>query len=137
MENVKSQFAAIYALLEANKNKQVKTIMPQLVELMTAKQNSKNFRKDDDGNVTHVFCYYHKEWEDVSEVDFGKKASSATGLASMCKQGVSQWTKQQRAKKDAESLLLTKLSDGTLSIDKLASAQQEIADAASAITPRI
>mgnify|MGYP003651800918 CR=1 FL=1 len=135
MSNIKSQYAEIVALLEANKNKKVSTILPQILELVTTKQNSKNFIKDSEGNVTSVYCYYHKQWEEVATHEYGKKASSATGLASMCKIGVSHWTKQQRAKKAAESALLASLADGTLDIKELPKAQEDIVEAANAIVP--
>lgn len=94
--NIKKAYVELYEILEANKNKKVSTILPQLVELMTAKQSQKNFITDEDGNVTHIYCYYHKQWEDISVAEYGAKKSSATGLNSMCKEGVSSWTKQQR-----------------------------------------
>ena len=94
--NIKKAYVELYNILEANKNKKVSTILPQLVELMTAKQSQKNFITDEDGNVTHIYCYYHKQWEDISVAEYGAKKSSATGLNSMCKEGVSSWTKQQR-----------------------------------------
>ncbi len=137
MDNIKSQYQAIYELLEANKNKKVSSILPELQELMTSKQKSKNFKLDEDGNVTHIFCYYHKEWEEVSTHPYGKKANTATGLTSMCKQGISQWNKQQKAKKAAESALLAALSEGTLDVKDLPKAQEDIALAAQEIIPYI
>lgn len=134
-DQIKAQFKEIFDLLNDNKAKKVSTVLPQLMELMTSKQRSKNFKTDDDGNVTHVFCYYHKEWEEVSEVPYGKKASSATGLASMCKEGVRHWTKQQRTKKLEESKLLELLNDGSLTVADLPAAQQEIQDRANMIVP--
>ena len=106
MNTIKKQYEAIYAILEANRNKKVSTVMPQLLELMTAKQAQKNFLVDAEGNVTHVYCYYHKQWEDVAVAEYGAKASSASGLNSMCKEGVSQWTKQQKAIKQLQSKAL-------------------------------
>tara|TARA_R110000796_G_scaffold62616_5_gene144398 strand:- start:3242 stop:3655 length:414 start_codon:yes stop_codon:yes gene_type:complete len=135
MSNIKSQYAEIVALLEANKNKKVSTILPQILELVTTKQNSKNFIKDSEGNVTSIYCYYHKQWEEVATHEYGKKASSATGLASMCKIGVSHWTKQQRDKKAAESALLASLASGKTSITELPILQEAIINAASAIVP--
>jgi membrane-associated PAP2 superfamily phosphatase len=135
MSNIKTQYAEIVALLEANKNKKVSTMLPQILELVTTKQNSKNFIKDSEGNVTSVYCYYHKQWEEVSTHEYGKKASSATGLASMCKVGVSHWTKQQRAKKAAETALLASLAHGSTSIKDLPALQEAINNAANAIVP--
>ena len=97
MSNIKKHYEEIYAILEANATKKVSTVLPQLLEIMTAKQNAKNYRVNDEGQVTHVFCYYHKEWEDIAECEYGKKANSASGLASMCKEGVKSWNAQQKA----------------------------------------
>jgi len=136
--NVKKAYAAIYALLEANKAKKVSTILPQLVELMskatTAVETTTRF--DEDGKLTHVYCYYHKEWEDVAEVEFGKKANTKSGLNTMCKLGVSNWSKQQRAKKKAEAELLTQLTAGTITVEDLPTLQAKILDASKAIVAR-
>ena len=115
---VKKAFEEIYALLEANQGKKVSTIMPELIELMSKKgggqANGKNFLTDEEGNVTHVFCYYHKKWEDVTVAEYGAKKGTATGLNTMCKEGVSAWTKQQRRKKQAEGELLERVAKGEL-----------------------
>lgn len=136
MTNIKKQFEEIYALLEANQNKKVSTILPELQELMTANKRSTNFKKDEDGNVTHVFCYYHKEWEDVTECEYGNKANTATGLTSMCKVGISQWNKQQKEKKKSQANLINQLANGELSIEDLPEAQSQIEEQASIIVPR-
>ena len=118
---IKKQFEALHALLEANKNKKVSTLMPQLMELMETKQLQKTFKTDEFGVVTHVFCYYHKEWEEVGLIPYGNKKSSASGLNSMCKEGVKQWTKQQKVLKELEaelnttkSALMQQLLDGEI-----------------------
>lgn len=110
---VKKVYEEVVAFLEANKNKKVETIMPQLMVLVTSKQAQKNFITDEEGRVTHIFCYYHKMWEPVSE--YGSKKHSPSGYNSMCKIGVNQWTKQQRESKQAESKMLDDLSKGLLS----------------------
>ena len=51
MENIKKQFVEVYELLEANSNKKVSTILPELVELMSRKTNGgtngHTYKKDD------------------------------------------------------------------------------------------
>lgn len=116
---IKKQFEELVALLEANKGKKVSTILPQVVELCSAKQQAKTFKLDDEGNVTHVYCYYHKEWEDVSECAYGTKKSSASGLNSMCKAGYNQWSKQQRDYKKAKEQLLQDVADGEVEASEL------------------
>jgi len=133
---IKKQFVEIYELLEANKSKKVSTVLPELIELMTAKQNSKNFILDDDGNVTHVYCYYHKQWEDVTVAEYGAKKSTATGLNTMCKEGVSQWTKAQKAKKDAKAKLLEDVAKGLVEVSEVATKMTEIDAQAAEIIPR-
>lgn len=114
MSTVKKNFESIYQLLLDNQNKKVSAILPQLVELMEPKVAAKTHKVDEEGNVTHVFCYYHKEWEAVSEVPYGKKASTTTGLNTMCKEGVSNWTKQQRELKVTKEDILTKVASGEI-----------------------
>lgn len=137
---IKKQFEEIYALLEANKNKQIKTLLPELAELMSKKSSggglASTFHKIDD-EVAIVFCYYHKKWELVTIAEYGKKASNqATGLNTMCKEGVSQWTKAQRSKKQAEADLLTKVASGELKPEDIAEEQDKIVKASKLIVPR-
>ena len=109
---IKKDYQLIVEFLEANQNKKVATILEQLRE-MCSQQNTVTFKKDADGNVTEVFCYYHKRWELVSEHEYGKKASNkATGLNTMCKVGYNQWTKQQAAAKKAKEQLLARVAAG-------------------------
>ena len=109
---IKKDFQAIVEFLEANQNKKVSTILEQLRE-MCSQSNTVTFKKDADGNVTEVFCYYHKRWELVSEHEYGKKASNkATGLNTMCKVGYNQWAKQQSIAKKAKEQLLTRVAAG-------------------------
>lgn len=137
---VKKQFEELYALLQANENKKVSTIMPQLIELMSKKSAGggvgTTFYKEDE-EVVAVYCYYHKKWELVSVAEYGKKASNqATGLNTMCKEGVNQWTKNQRDKKLKEAELLTKVATGLLLPEDIASEQAKIAEECSIIIPR-
>lgn len=129
---IKKQYEEIYAFLEANKNKKVATIFDDVVALMQSKSGGsdigKTFLKDTEGNVTHVYCYYHKKWEDVKVAEYGVKQNTATGLNTMCKEGVSSWSKQQRTYKKRNEELLTLISKGELSAEELP-AQMELAEA--------
>lgn len=140
MTNVKKQFEEIYAILEANSSKKVSTIMPQLVELMSRKgggmADGKNFVKDVHGETYAVYCYYHKQWEDVAVAEYGAKKGTATGLNTMCKEGVSAWTKQQRVKKANEAALLAKVAAGEVEPAKIGEAMATIAEDAKVIEPR-
>lgn len=137
---VKKCYEEIAELLENSRNKKVNTIMPELLELMKKKNNASGlantFIKDVDGNPIAIFCYYHKRFELISEVSYGSKKGTATGLNTMCKEGVSNWTKQQRIKKQAEAGLLTKIVNGELTAEDLPTVQAEIAETAKEIKPR-
>lgn len=114
---IKKQYLEVIALLEANKGKKVSSILDEVLALCEAKKggsNGETFKKDDEGNVTHVFCWYHKEWEAVAEVEYGTKKGTATGLNTMCKQGVSSWTKAQRVAKQQKAELMDKVLSGEL-----------------------
>ena len=115
MTAIKKQYVELIELLEASKNKKVSTILEEVKALCEAKKggsDGKTFEKDADGNVTKVYCWYHKQWEDVAEVEYGNKKGTATGLNTMCKQGVSSWTKQQRIAKQARDEVLTRVASG-------------------------
>jgi len=109
---IKKAYIDIIALLEANKSKKVSTILEEVTQLASSKVATKTFRTNEAGEVTEIFCYYHKEWELVSEHEYGAKASSATGLNSMCKVGVNAWTKQQRVAKQEKEELLMRVASG-------------------------
>ena len=136
MTNVKKQFEEVYALLEANSNKKVSTILPQLMELMTKKGGNSTFVTNDHGEVVAIYCYYHKKWELVSECEYGAKKNTATGLNTMCKQGVSAWTRQQRIKKQGEAKLLEKVADGSLDPSLIGDRLAELKAEAEVIEPR-
>jgi len=123
MSFIKKNFEEIHALLSSNKDKVIEDIMPQLLALMVSKQRDKNHHETDDG--LEIFCYYHKEWELVSQVEFGSKASSATGYNSMCKVGVNAWTKQQRDFKSSKANLLEEMIAGDLEASDLSERIEE------------
>lgn len=109
---IKKDYVELVNFLETNKNKKVETILEMVREMCSQKVET-TFKKDENGNVTHVFCYYHKVWEDVSQVEYGKKASNkATGLNTMCKVGLNQWSKQQRVAQKEKNELLEKMAKG-------------------------
>lgn len=134
MSNIKKQFTSLHSLLMANQGKKLtNNLVEQFEELMIAKVASTTIRKDGEGNVTHVFCYYHKEWEDVSEVQYGKKASTASGLNTMCKQGLSNWTKQQRKMKQAKAKLLDDVASELVDASEVSNFIAEIEEQAKTI----
>ena len=139
--STKKAFVPIVELLEANKNKQVSAILPQIMELTAAKaggggRSSSNVRLDDKGEVTHVFCYYHKMWEAVAACEYGAKASSPTKLNNMCKEGVAAWTKQQRTAKTAKDELLGLVGKGEVEPKDIQALMDKIEKARAKVIPR-
>lgn len=133
---IKKVYEDLIKLLEENPNKKVSTILDDVYKLASSKHRSKNFIVDENGKVTHIFCYYHKKWEDVTKVEYGSKANSATGLNSMCKEGVNQWTKQQREYKQNMTNLLPLVSSGEISPDQITDKQKEYEEQRLQIVPR-
>ena len=114
MSTIKKQFVEIIAFLEANKNKKVDTILAEAIAMAESKKRDSTVLKDDEGNVIAIYCYYHKQWELLKDVPYGKKASSASGYNTMCKVGVSKWTKQQSLAKKAKEEILTLVQEGEI-----------------------
>lgn len=134
---IKKAFITLHALLEANQDKKVKSIMDEAVEIMSAKGAggaATAVHRDADGNVVAIMDYYFKVWLPVALVEFGAKANSASGLNTMCKLGTSLWTKQQREFKKGKEDLLTAVQEGNVlpteiqvELDKLEEARTYIA----------
>jgi hypothetical protein len=125
MTTIKKGFTEVYNILIANEDVLVSDIMSLLVPIMESQQRDKNHYFDDDGNM-FVFCYYHKDWEMCKQVEYGKKANTATGLNSMCKVGTNQWTKQQRDFKKSKSNLLELVANGSLAIEDINSEVEKL-----------
>lgn len=103
---IKKPFVELVNLLEANKSKKVSDIMSLVLELAEAKKQANTFIKDANGKIVAIFCYYHKQWEILADVEYGTKKNSTTGFNTMCKVGVNKWTQaQSTAKKEKESIL--------------------------------
>jgi hypothetical protein len=111
---IKKQFVDLVKLLEDNKGKKVSTIMPDILDLVSSQKRDKTVLKDDEGNLIAIFCYYHKQWELLCDVEYGVKASRPSGYNTMCKIGVSKWTKQQSVAKKANERVLNDVSEGKI-----------------------
>lgn len=139
--SVKKAYLPIVELLESNKQKQVSAILPQVMELAAAKTGgggraSNTVHLNDKGEVTHIFCYYHKKWEAIKDVEFGKKASAPSGYSNMCKEGTAAWTKQQRDAKKAKDDLLTAVGSGEVKTGDIKVKMDIIEKERQKITPR-
>lgn len=138
MANIKKAYTEIVTLLQNNEDAFVRDILPQVVELASAKSGggggkASTFHRNEEGEVVGIKCYYFGLWMDPREVEFGKKTSSATGFNSMCKEGSSLWTKQQRAAKKAKEQLLTDLANGDIEQADLPNLMAEIEEARDAV----
>ena len=114
---IKKAFLPINAILLANEDKKVKTIMSELVEIMSAKGaggGATAIHRNKDGDVIGIMDYYFKVWLPIDFVEFGAKANSASGLNTMCKLGTSLWTKQQRDFKKGKEQLLDEVAAGNV-----------------------
>ena len=140
MSTVKKAYVDLVAFLEENKDKKIKSVLPQILVMASAKSGgggggATTFHKDDKGNVVAVKCYYHGKWMSPNVVEFGAKASSPTGLNSMCKDGVSKWTKQQRDAKKAKDQLLSDVASGEVEASTLTKALEKIEKTRATIAP--
>jgi len=141
MSTIKKAFVEIVETLQANTNELVGDILPQIIALASAKTGggggkATTFHKNEDGQIVGVQCYYHGLWMSPEVAEFGKKASSATGYNSMCKDGVSKWTKQERVAKAAKEQLLLDVADGTVDAADLPAVMEEIENARKEREPR-
>lgn len=124
-QEVMSLFAQTLDILKANKVKK------SVIEEVNAKYNEACFltaSKKSNGSGSNstayfdpttkelvaVFCYYHKRWELVKHIPYGVKAGTKTGLNTMCKEGTSAWTKNNRKLQKAKDELTQKMLKGEL-----------------------
>lgn len=107
--SVKKAFLPLHTMLAACAvGTLVSDVMENITELCSAKGagGGSASHRNDAGEVVAVLDYYFKVWLPVDLVEFGAKANSNTGLNTMCKLGVSHWTKQQRLYKLGKEQLL-------------------------------
>lgn len=123
MANIKKAFQPIITVLaaamQADSNATIASVFAEVEDLASAKTGSgggkaSTFHRDENGNVVAVKCYYLNKWLHLGapDIEFGEKKSSASGLNSMCKHGMSHWTKQNNAAKKAKEELLAKVAKG-------------------------
>lgn len=126
MSNFKNE---VLTILNENSNKKVSSIIELIEELEFEQQKSqrqKTYLMDDNNQPFAIFCYYHKQWELVAETEYGVKASTKTGLNTMCKLGTNMWTKQQKVAKQEQADLLERLIEGDITTDEANDLKNEI-----------
>ena len=138
MSNIKKAFVPLMSLLAANMNEKVKKVYPEIEALVTAAAGGGGqpaYHKNEAGELVALHCSYHKKWFKPSEVEFGAKASSASGFNTMCKDGMSKWTKQLAAFKKAKEALLTDVGEGKVQPSEIAGITAELEQVREAIVP--
>ena len=130
--------AKITELLEQSSNKKVSTITDELMALVSGLKRgvSATVVRDSEGAIFAVYCYYHKKWELMASCEYGAKKSTASGLNSMCKEGVSNWTRQQRLAKKAKESLIDQLIAEEIQQSELVDLQAKIEADRAVIVPR-
>lgn len=108
------------ALVELTNKKLTPKVLATLTEQFLATKNSNGSGSrttayyDDNRDLVAVYCYYHKKWELVDHIAYGNKKGTKTGLNTMCKEGVSMWTKNNRGNAKAKDALLHKFTEGDI-----------------------
>lgn len=124
--NIKKDYIELINLLENNKDNKVSSILDELKLMCESKVRNETLKYDSEGNLTHIFCYYHKEWEDINTIEFGKKSNTKSGYNTMCKVGTNTWTKQQRIAKVEKEEVLNKVSIGEIDPSDITSELEKI-----------
>lgn len=124
--SIKKSYIEIVEFLEANQGKKVSSIMAEVLSMAESKKQSTTFLLDKSGNVVAIYCYYHKQWEILADVVYGSKVNSSTGYNTMCKIGVSKWTKKQVTAKSDKSDLLDGISVGDIDPTNIKSLMADI-----------
>ena len=133
---VKEQYVALVEFLTTNKDKKVSKILKEFTSLCCYKNAVATVKRDDNRKITHIHCYYHKEWEDITTHEYGNKASNTTtGLNTMCKEGVRHWTKQYADYKRGKEKLLHDIAAKPELATSIASKLEELETARNVIVP--
>ncbi|MGI9568168.1 MAG: hypothetical protein ACR2PH_00100 [Desulfobulbia bacterium] len=133
--STKKVYVEMVAFLEAHKDSKIADVLKSeaFIDIIEAKKNTQCVLKNDKGEITHIFCYYHKQWEKLADVEYGKKASHPTGFNTMCKIGVNKWTKQYNDSKKAKAELLDLVATGELDPKDIPTRIEEIDAARNAV----
>lgn len=141
MATIKKAYAAIASLLAGNMDATVADIYPQFEALASAKAGggggrATTFHRDEQGNVTALFCAYYKKWFPVDgDVEFGKKASTQSGFNNYSKPGLALFTKQLNEFKKAKDALLIEVAADPSKAETLQAELDKLEEARHAIQP--
>lgn len=139
--SVKKAYKEIIDYLNTNQNVKVADVLPKVIEMASAKSNrstaGSTFIKDTEGNVVAINCYFYRRWMPLigdKAVEFGKKANTTTGLNTMCKAGVSGWSKRERDYKKAQADMLDNVKTGKIKVTDIEAEQQKMEELRKAIS---
>lgn len=136
---IKKAFVPVMEFLNENANRKVKDILPDLEELCSAKGaggSASTFHRDEAGNVVAIKDYYYGQWMPTSHVEFGAKAGSASGFNTMSKEGVSNWSRQQREYSKGKEELLGLVAAGEVAPDAIQAELEKLEENRKRIVPR-
>lgn len=136
---VKKAYVELVEFLNANQDKKVKSILPEIQEMCSAKGaggSATTFHKNENGEVVAIRCGYYGQWMPTSHVKFGAKAGSASGFNSMCAEGTNNYSKQNREFKAAKEELLQKVADGELAPENIGAELERLEAERKSIIPR-
>ena len=119
--------------LENNADQKVSDVLPRIIELASAKKatgsQGSTYIKSNTGETVAILCYYFKRWMPLTgpeAVEFGTKKSTATGFNTMCKSGVSNWSKQNKLAKDQLASILDRVEAGEIDIQAIQAEKEAI-----------
>jgi len=124
--SIKKPFVSLVTFLENNKDETVSSILEEVLLMCESKKTTSTVMVNSDNKVIAIFCYYHKQWELLSDVAYGSKINTTSGLNTMCKIGVSKWTKKQRDSKKSKEELLTSVASGDIQVSDILKLQEDI-----------
>jgi len=116
---IKKQFTELITLLESNQEKMIKTILPQVLALCESKVATLNCLFDKNKRAFAIYCYFHKQWEIVLEVDYSAVSKSPSGKSRLCKLGQKAFTAQQNAFKLVPSKVLELVESGKIKTSEI------------------
>lgn len=128
--SIKKAFVEVVAFLQANESKKVRDVLAEVQAMVTSKTSAggtaTTIARNADGVIVALRCGYYKQWMPLSHVEFGAKVGSASGYNPMCKEGVSNWYRQQREAAKAKEAILGQVQAGTLNAGDIQARLDEI-----------
>lgn len=120
---IKKACQPIVDLLNKHLDRPISDVIDEVITLASAKARSAKGPRErmyimHEDKPVAVKCYYFQRWMPIvgsKAVEFGTKAGNkTTGLNNMCKEGVSNWTKQNKALKDSERNIFAEVKKGNI-----------------------